>query len=85
MSSFVLSSRQGNVALLKLNRPKELNALNSALIQSLNEELDKAALDDEVGCVVLTGEGGKAFAGGIPSFFFVLAFFLLGLMSYCVL
>ncbi|CED82076.1 Enoyl-CoA hydratase [Phaffia rhodozyma] len=64
MSSLVLCSRQGKVTLLKLNRPKELNALNSALIQSLNEELDKAAADQDVGCVVITGEGGKAFAAG---------------------
>jgi hypothetical protein len=60
----VLSTRSesGKVALLKLNRPEALNALNSALIKALNEELRTIEAEQEVGCVVLTGEG-RAFAG----------------------
>lgn len=64
----VLSSRSasGKVALLKLNRPEALNALNSALVQALNAELRTIEAEQDVGCVVLTGEG-RAFAGACPA------------------
>lgn len=65
MSSFILSTRSesGKVALLTLNRPKQLNALNSELMSGLNDQLRIAADEDAVGCVVITGGGGRAFAG----------------------
>lgn len=60
-------SSSGKVALLKLNRPKALNALSSPLMQRLNEELARIDRDDSIGAVVLTGAGERAFAGeGIP-------------------
>jgi 1,4-dihydroxy-2-naphthoyl-CoA synthase len=55
----VLVDRQGPVTVLTLNRPK---ALSSPLFVQLNNELDKAAQDDQVKCIVLTG-GEKVFAG----------------------
>ena len=58
----VLVDRQGPVTVLTLNRPKALNALSSPLFVQLNSELDKAAQDDQVKCIVLTG-GEKVFAG----------------------
>lgn len=58
----VLVDRQGPVTVLTLNRPKALNALSSPLFVQLNNELDKAAQDDQVKCIVLTG-GEKVFAG----------------------
>lgn len=66
MSSLVLSTRSpsGLVALLTLNRPKQLNALNSELMAELNSHLKELAQDDKVGCVILTGGGGRAFAAG---------------------
>lgn len=51
------------VRLLTLNRPEKLNALSKALLAELLEELDDAAADTAVGCVILTGEG-RAFAAG---------------------
>jgi enoyl-CoA hydratase len=51
------------VALIKLNRPEALNALNSQLTGELAQALAAAAADDAVGCVVLTGSA-KAFAAG---------------------
>ncbi|KAH8090679.1 putative enoyl-CoA hydratase [Filobasidium floriforme] len=59
----VLVDRQGPVTVLTLNRPKALNALSSPLFVQLNNELDKAAQDDQVKCIVLTG-GEKVFAAG---------------------
>ena len=55
--------KRGRVALVTLNRPKALNALNSELIAELNAALALFESDDKVGCVVLTGSE-KAFAAG---------------------
>ena len=59
----LLLERQGRVALLTLNRPKALNALNAQLIDELNHALDALERDPGVGCIVLTGSA-KAFAAG---------------------
>ncbi|NBE51848.1 enoyl-CoA hydratase [Streptomyces boluensis] len=59
----VLVERKGRTALLTLNRPKALNALNLQVMEEVvaaTEELDR---DLEVGCIVLTGST-KAFAAG---------------------
>jgi len=53
----------GKVALITLDRPKALNALNGALIGELNHALDACEANAEIGCVVLTGSE-KAFAAG---------------------
>ncbi len=59
----ILVEKRGGVGLIQLNRPKALNALNSALIAELNAALSKFEMDDKIGCVVLTGSE-KAFAAG---------------------
>lgn len=51
------------VALIRLNRPKALNALNAALLGELATALSAADADDAVRCIVLTGSE-KAFAAG---------------------
>jgi enoyl-CoA hydratase len=53
----------GSVGLIRLNRPKALNALNSALIAELNVALDAFEKDPNIGALVLTGSD-KAFAAG---------------------
>lgn len=53
----------GRVALIRLNRPQALNALNSKLMSELDEALTVFDADDGIGCVVLTGSE-KAFAAG---------------------
>jgi enoyl-CoA hydratase len=52
------------VAVLTLNRPKVLNALNAALFAELDAALDALAADDAVRAVIVTGAGEKAFAAG---------------------
>jgi enoyl-CoA hydratase len=52
------------VAVLMLNRPKVLNALNAALLRELDTALDLLAADDAVRAVIVTGAGEKAFAAG---------------------
>ena len=51
-------------AVVTLNRPEALNALNSALFRDLAAFLDAAEHDDGVRCLILTGSGDKAFAAG---------------------
>ena len=54
---------EGNVGVLTVNRPAALNALNDQVIRELNEALDTIDLDT-VRCLVITGEGQKAFVAG---------------------
>jgi len=51
------------VGLVTLNRPDALNALNSALIDELNQALDAFEADSAIGAIVITGSE-KAFAAG---------------------
>jgi len=54
---------EGRVGIVRLNRPKALNALCAALIAELGQALDEFEADDSIGCIVLTGSE-KAFAAG---------------------
>lgn len=55
---------QGKVALLTLNRPDKLNAFTPAMNLAAQQALREFALDDRVGCIVLTGAGRGFCAGG---------------------
>ena len=59
----ILTEIRGRVALVTLNRPQALNALNSTLVAELNDALDGYDRDPGIGCVVITGSE-KAFAAG---------------------
>ena len=52
------------VALLTLDRPAQLNALNDALLQRLAATLERLDADPACRCVVITGAGDRAFAAG---------------------
>ncbi|MBN2906210.1 MAG: enoyl-CoA hydratase [Rhodobacteraceae bacterium] len=54
---------EDHVALIRLNRPEALNALNSELMTELADAVTQANANDKVRCVVLTGSE-KAFAAG---------------------
>lgn len=56
-------TREGGVAIIKMDRPKALNALNLNMMRELANALAKLEDDDSVGCVILTGSE-KAFAAG---------------------
>jgi len=55
---------EGTVRILRLNRPETKNAFDQALFREGAEELRRAALDDSVRCVVLTGTG-HVFSSGM--------------------
>ena len=54
---------EDHVALIKLNRPDALNALNQQLLGELCTALEEADANDKVRCIVITGSD-KAFAAG---------------------
>ena len=59
----ILVEQQGKVGLIRLNRPKALNALNDQLMDELGQALSAFDADEGIGCIVLTGSE-KAFAAG---------------------
>jgi enoyl-CoA hydratase len=59
----VLGDAERRTALIRLNRPKQLNALNDALMDELGAALLAFDADDGIGCIVITGSE-KAFAAG---------------------
>jgi enoyl-CoA hydratase len=61
--TLIVETPADGVALIRLNRPQALNALNSQLLAELSQALDAAEGDDGVRCVVLTGSD-RAFAAG---------------------
>ncbi|WP_306257968.1 crotonase/enoyl-CoA hydratase family protein [Pararhizobium sp. IMCC21322] len=64
MSQHIQYETRGRIAILTLNRPEKLNALNYATIDNLMEHLDLIEKDDAVGAVILTGAGERAFCAG---------------------
>jgi enoyl-CoA hydratase len=59
----VLLTRHGRVALIAINRPEALNALNQAVMTELIDACAGLDKDPGVGCIVITGSA-KAFAAG---------------------
>jgi enoyl-CoA hydratase len=59
----ILVETHGRVKLIRLNRPKALNALCAQLIAEMNQELLAADADDGIGCIIITGSE-RAFAAG---------------------
>ena len=59
----IIVETHGRVGLIRLNRPKQLNALNDALVYELGHALDVFEADEGIGAIVITGSE-KAFAAG---------------------
>ena len=55
---------EGPIAVLTINRPKALNALNSETLPELNEVLTEIEGRDDIKVVILTGSGEKSFVAG---------------------
>lgn len=60
----ILFEKDGNIAVVKFNRPKALNAINTGVIADLNSALGEVEKDAGVRVLILTGEGDKAFVAG---------------------
>jgi enoyl-CoA hydratase len=65
MSTFehIIVETRGNVGVLRLNRPKMLNALSFGVFTEIAAAIDDLEADEAIGCIVLTGNE-KAFAAG---------------------
>jgi enoyl-CoA hydratase len=55
---------QGRIAILKIDRPSKLNALNRHTIDELHEGLIELENDNDIKVVIITGSGEKAFVAG---------------------
>ncbi|MCX6140286.1 MAG: enoyl-CoA hydratase-related protein [Candidatus Kapabacteria bacterium] len=64
MNDTVTMTQLDGVAVITLNRPEKLNALNTELLSALEAHLFSVQTDRSVRVVVLTGSGPKAFAAG---------------------
>ncbi|GEK51780.1 enoyl-CoA hydratase/isomerase family protein [Vreelandella venusta] len=64
MSEHILTSKQGRVGVITLNRPEVLNAWHSEMRQQLIAALEELTNDDSLGAIVLTGAGERAFSAG---------------------
>jgi enoyl-CoA hydratase len=62
--ALVLQERDGAVAIVTINRPKVMNALNRAVQAELGRTMDEIGRDESVRVVVITGAGDKAFVAG---------------------
>jgi len=60
----ILVDVEDGVAIVTLNRPEKLNAMNRKLGSELHEAVKAAEADDAIGCIVITGAGEKAFTAG---------------------
>src|SRR2546426_2108825 len=64
MADYVLVEKSEGVAILTMNRPEQLNAMSQQLSAELHDAVMRASADDEVGCIVITGAGTRAFSAG---------------------
>jgi 3-hydroxypropionyl-coenzyme A dehydratase len=55
---------QGEIALLRINRPEALNAMNIDVISELSRTMDIVGADDSIKVVIITGAGEKSFCAG---------------------
>jgi enoyl-CoA hydratase/carnithine racemase len=64
MADYVLVEKVQGVGILTMNRPEQLNAMNHQLSSELHDAVTRMVADDEIGCIVITGAGTKAFSAG---------------------
>ncbi|WP_278599787.1 short-chain-enoyl-CoA hydratase [Clostridium tertium] len=60
----IILEKEENLAIVTINRPKALNALNSETLKDLDVVLEDLENDSNIYCVILTGAGEKAFVAG---------------------
>src|ERR687886_18343 len=55
---------QGDIAVIKINRPEALNAMNTDVISELSRTIDIVGVDDSIKVVIITGAGERSFCAG---------------------
>tara|TARA_B100001123_G_C15298672_1_gene1020225 strand:- start:1466 stop:2236 length:771 start_codon:yes stop_codon:yes gene_type:complete len=61
---FVDNKIENNVGILTIDRPKALNAMNPDVLWEIDQSIKKFIEDEDVGVIILTGAGEKAFIAG---------------------
>src|SRR5919106_2166576 len=61
---YILTEKEEGVAILTMNRPAQLNAMNRQLSSELHDAVTQMVADDDIGCIVITGAGERAFTAG---------------------
>jgi enoyl-CoA hydratase len=64
MYNSVLLDKQGRIAVLAVNRPKALNALNQETLLDIKAAVEEVRDDAMVDLLIITGAGDKAFVAG---------------------
>ena len=62
--SLILKEISNHIAILTINRPEVLNAMNDEVVADLDTAVQSFIEDDQVGVIILTGAGEKAFVAG---------------------
>lgn len=60
----ILFQKYNGIARISINRPEKHNAFTPDTVQEMIDAMNKCREDNEVGVIILTGEGGKAFCSG---------------------
>jgi len=60
----ILLEKENKIALVTINRPQSLNALNGKTINEISSALDELTSDGEVRVIIVTGSGEKSFVAG---------------------
>src|ERR671925_323093 len=55
---------QGDIAIVRINRPEALNAMNSDVISEFSKAIDILAADNGIKVVIITGAGERSFGAG---------------------
>jgi len=61
---YILVEKESGVAILTMNRQDKLNAMNRQLTSELHDAVKQMVADEEIGCIVITGAGERAFSAG---------------------
>src|SRR2546422_3514444 len=61
---YILVEKENGVAILTMNRPDQLNAMNRQLSGELHDAVKQMEADEAIGCIVITGAGDRAFSAG---------------------
>jgi 3-hydroxypropionyl-coenzyme A dehydratase len=62
---------QGDIAIVRINRPEALNAMNTDVISELSKAIDTIGADDSIKVVIITGAGERSFCAGADISFMV--------------
>ena len=61
---YIQLESQGEIAILRINRPEALNAMNIDVIAELSQTIDKVGADESIKVIIITGAGEKSFCAG---------------------